>query len=175
MTADKIVEKYTAHTRFWIDELGSFSQQFFVQSQEGEWSVAQVVDHLCKTTHKCLDMAELCCDGKGEKGHISLGPAIFSFMGSFPPIKLRIKNPPKEVKGIYTPENITIKMAEKSLREAELRMQRVLPKIKNADLTIRCKHWAGGWFNAFQWFQNSEMHIKHHIRQLERIKRNSVS
>lgn len=175
MLVEKIVEKYSAHTRFWLEELKSFSPESFVQTRAGEWSVAQVVDHVCKTTHKCLDMAEKCCNGEGEKGHLGLGPAIFSFMGSFPPIKLRIKNPPKEVESIYVPEAINIETAKRTLQDAELRMHEILPKIKNADPAIRCKHWAGGWFNALQWFQNAEMHIKHHKRQLKSIKRKVIS
>lgn len=171
MSADKILESYAAHTLFWLNELERFPEGSFLQSQTGEWSLAQVVDHICKVTHKCLDMAERCCDGKGEKGHLAIGPAIFSLMGSFPPVKLRIKNPPKPVEELYLPENISRAEAEKKLKEAELRMRQALLKIKNADPGFRTEHWAGGWFNAHQWFQNAEMHLKHHIRQLKRIKK----
>lgn len=171
MDAEKITENYTAHTNRWLNELRDFSEETFVRSAPGEWSAAQVVDHICKTTHKCLDMAEQCCEGRGEKGHSGFGPALFSLMGAFPPVKLRIKNPPESVATIYSPEQITREVAAEKLREAESRMRAVLLKIKTADPAFRAKHWAGGWFNAAQWFQNAEMHIKHHFRQLKRIKK----
>lgn len=171
MKAEKIAEQYTAHTNRWLQELRHFTAETVVCSAPGEWSAAQVVDHICKTTHKCLDMAEMCCDGRGEKGHAAFGPALFSFMGSFPPVKLRIKNPPEAVAVIYAPEQLTLNDAAEKLREADERMRAVLHKIQKADPGFRAKHWAGGWFNALQWFQNAEMHSKHHFRQLNRIKK----
>lgn len=171
MMAEKIAELYSAHTNRWLQEVRGFTAETFVRSAPGEWSAAQVADHICKTTHKCLDMAEQCCEGQGEKGHSGFGPALFSLMGAFPPVKLRIKNPPEAVAAIYTPEQITPEAAAEKLLEAELRMRTVLLKIKKADPAFRAKHWAGGWFNAAQWYQNAEMHIKHHFRQLKRIKK----
>lgn len=171
MKTEKIAENYTAHTHRWLNELRHFTNESFVRSAPGEWSAAQVADHICRTTHKCLDMAEQCCDGRGEKGHAALGPALFSFMGAFPPVKLRIKNPPEAVAAVYAPEQLTLDAAAAKLQEAEARMRAVLSKIKTADPAFRAKHWAGGWFNAAQWYQNAEMHIKHHFRQLKRIKK----
>lgn len=175
MKPEKIAKQYAAHTNFWIREIKQFSVDALARSAPGEWNAAQVADHICRTTHKCLDNAEDCINGNGEKGHAAFGPAIFSLMGSFPPVKLRIKNPPEAAGTIYAPETISAEQAEEGLKKAEARMWQVLAKLRHADPDMRIKHWAGGWFNAAQWFHNAEMHIKHHKRQLKRIKKQQIN
>src|SRR5687768_14334163 len=87
MKPEKILAAYSKHTERWLRELERFTDETFVRSLPGEWSVSKVTDHICKTTRKCLDMAERCCEGKGEKGHSGFGPAVFSLMGAFPPVR----------------------------------------------------------------------------------------
>jgi hypothetical protein len=171
MKPERILSKYTEHTEQWLSEVKNFKPEDFAKPHKSGWSAAQVVDHICKTTHKCLAFAELCVQGNGEKGHAAFGPALFSLMGAFPPVKIRVKNPPKGVEDIYSPESINMEQAYESLYKALSAMQGILDKIRTSNPGMRAEHWAGGWFNALQWYHCAEMHIKHHFRQLKRIKK----
>src|SRR5688572_28810701 len=123
MKANKILSKYTQHTQRWLMELDHFTDDTFTVTKPGEWSAAQVVNHICSTTRKCVDNAILCSQNKGEKGHWGIGPAIFSAMGAFPPVKIRIKTPPPGTGKIFTPENISLSEARMQLNEALVLMQ----------------------------------------------------
>ncbi len=171
MKAADILHKYKQHTALWVQELQHFPEEAFTKSASGEWSVAQVADHLYHTTIKCVENAMLCCDGKGESGHSGFGAAVFSFMGAFPPVRLRIKNIPPNTGNIYTPVAVSKETAIANLLEAQAQMEAIAERLNNAATNIRIAHWAGGWFNALQWFHSAEMHIKHHFRQLTRIKK----
>lgn len=169
--AADILDKYKQHTARWLQELESFPEDAFAKSSPGEWSVAQVADHIHHTTFKCVENAMLCCNGKGERGRSGFGAAVFSFMGAFPPIRLRIKNIPPNTGNIYTPTAVSKETAIANLLAAQEQMEAIIAQIEAADKNIRIAHWAGGWFNALQWFHSAEMHIKHHFRQLARIKK----
>jgi|GEM_PF-4726455 hypothetical protein len=170
MNPERVLQKYKEHTQRWIHEIDTFSPDTFNQSLAGGWSTAQVIDHIAKTTSQCLQNAGLCCNGKGEKGHSGFGPAIFSLMGSFPPVRIKVKTPPKGVEHIYTPLPISQQEAKNALQQAMRQMEDILQLVQQADTSYRIAHWAGGWFNAQQWYHSAEMHIKHHFRQLKRIK-----
>lgn len=161
---------YQLHTQKWMDALQDYDETLFqIRPSDNEWSLAQVYEHIVKVTDKCIDNALLCCEGKGEKGHSGMGPALFSWMGAFPPVKLKIKKIPTGMEHIYNPMNIDKAEAETGLRAGLERMLLVLPEIEKASKDQRIKHWAGGWFNAAQWYQSAEMHIKHHFRQKKRL------
>jgi hypothetical protein len=72
---------------------------------------------------------------------------------------------------VYHPENISAEQAKESLENALRTMRSARVKVEAADPKVRLKHWAGGWFNGLQWYHNAEMHMKHHFRQLKRIKK----
>lgn len=174
MKAGAILDKYRSHTEKWLQELETFPTAMFDVHTPGQWSLAQVTDHICKTTRVCAGNAVLCSEGKGEKGHSGLGAAVFCSLGSFPPMRIHVKNIPKEREDIYLPLHITKEEACNELLAAMEYMQQCLPAVNTANKNIRIKHWAGGWFNAEQWYHCAEMHIKHHFRQLKRIKKQAI-
>lgn len=96
---------------------------------------------------------------------------IFSWMVSFPPIRLRIKKIPPGTEDIYTPRSIPKHEAIDQLKKSVDDMRRTIDTVRDCDPDVRIAHWAGGWFNAQQWIHSAEMHIKHHFRQLSRIEK----
>ncbi len=155
----------------WIDEINQFTPESFVLGYQDGWSASQVVDHIFKTSIKCVSNALLCFEAKGENGHSGFGPAIFSMMGAFPPIRIKMKNPPESVTEIYFPKKQNQSQSIVNLNNALHTMELALPRVEAANPSIRIAHWAGGWFNANQWYHCAEMHINHHFRQLKRIKK----
>jgi hypothetical protein len=166
----KIFGKYESHTRQWIDALGGYNEEtFYLKPSEEDWCMSEVYDHLIKVTDKCLSNALACAANNGETGHSGFGPAIFSLMGSFPPVKLKIKKIPARVEDIYNPNKISREQAKEGLEQALQRMKAAIPKVQQASKDHRIEHWAGGWFNGQQWYHSAEMHLKHHFRQKKRI------
>ena len=161
---------YQLHTQKWLDALQTYNDiEFQLKPSEDDWSLSQVYDHIIQVTFKCLDNALLCSEEKGEKGHSGFGPALFSWMGAFPPLKLKVKKIPQGMEHIYNPKQIERSTAIEGLNKALKKMQEALPAIEKASKDQRIKHWAGGWFNASQWYHSAEMHIKHHFRQKKRL------
>ena len=70
---------------------------------------------------------------------------------------------------MYSPAQVNKAEAEKLLLDALERMKSSIAAVQKADRNQRIAHWAGGWFNAQQWFHSCEMHLKHHFRQKKRI------
>jgi hypothetical protein len=170
MDLEKIHRQYEAHTQKWIDALGNYSDAAFASKPSQEaWSIGQVYAHLASVTEKCLQNALLCANNQGETGHSGFGPAIFSWMGSFPPVKMRIKKIPPGMEAVYAPPQIGKEEALKRLMDALQQMKTSSAAVQKADRKHRVQHWAGGWFNAHQWFHSAEMHLKHHFRQKKRI------
>lgn len=170
MKTEKIYQKYEAHTQKWISFLAEYDEKSFsVKPTTDEWSIAQVYDHITKATEKCLDNAFLCACNKGETGHNGFGAAIFSFMGAFPPLKLRIKKIPAGLENLYYPKQISKAEALMQINELLQKMKDAIPVLINADKNNRIRHWAGGWFNAIEWYHCAEMHLKHHFSQKKRI------
>jgi len=170
MDLNKILERYKNTARLFISEAAKYSGQEFAQSPGAdEWSLAQVYHHIATVTDQCLAYALQCAEGKAKNKPVAIGPAIFSMMGSFPPVKIKVKKIPGGVKHIYMPQNITKEQAVKGLEESIEKMEKARPAIQKASKSQRIEHWAGGWFNAAQWYHSAEMHIRHHLRQKKRI------
>jgi hypothetical protein len=170
MSAEEILKKYEAHTQHWLENLNEYTEENFIRKPTAnEWSISQVYSHIAEVTDKCVSNALLCAQNKGETGHAGIGPAIFSWMGSFPPVKMKIKKIPEGMETIYQPKEIDKQEAKNMLEAVLEKMKSAMEKIKSADRNQRIEHWAGGWFNALQWFQSAEMHIRHHLRQKRRI------
>lgn len=170
MHTEEIYRLYAAHTQQWADALDRYSDNAFVLKPSGsDWCMAEVYDHIVQVTAKCLENALACSRSEGETGHSGMGAALFSLMGSFPPIKLKIKQVPSGLEYIYHPQTISRQEARAGLEAALEKMKTAALQVQNSPKNIRVKHWAGGWFNAVQWYHSAEMHLKHHFRQKKRI------
>jgi hypothetical protein len=172
MNPDLILTKYESHHKTWIELVNHTDKKnYSFKPSAGEWSLSEVMDHLTQVTNKCLDNAMLCAENKGETGHSGFGPSIFSLMGSFPPVKLHIKKIPAGMEPIYQPNILSKQEALDGLSACLQRMQKMKSVVAAAGKKQRVKHWAGGWFNANQWYHSAEMHLKHHFRQFRRLKK----
>lgn len=170
MTPYKILAQFENHTHIWIKALSEYSDsEFIMKPSANEWSMSQVYNHIILVSKACIERSKLCMEGKGELGHSGFGPALFCFMGSFPPIRLKIKEIPFGLESIYNPIEISKQSAESELILVLNEMKAVSERLVISDSNMRLKHWAGGWFNANQWFHSAEMHLKHHFRQKKRL------
>ncbi len=170
MNIDLYFEKYKKTAEYLMNEADKYTENEFLTSLgEGQWSLGQMYHHIALVTDKCLTNIDGCGQGLGKQKAFALGPAIFSTMGSFPPIKMHIKKIPDSVSHLYHPEPKDIHQAITDLQQSIEKMKQYIPIVSAIEKNQRIEHWAGGWFTAAQWYQSAEMHIRHHLRQKKRI------
>jgi hypothetical protein len=136
------------------------------------WTLGQVCDHVLTISDLFLDGAEALARNRGESRPGSFFGRFICVVGSFPPI--RIKPPadlPIEFRCAAQPDSIAKEVSLERLAGVAARTNELCEAVAAAATSLRSKHPAAGWINARQWYQLSEMHMRHHLRQLRRIEK----
>ncbi|MGY0039102.1 hypothetical protein [Pedobacter sp. NJ-S-72] len=89
------------------------------------------------------------------------------FFGSFPP-KAKYKVP-KVLLG--REKKITKTAAEDFIERFLEQLNIVYSQLHLADPALKTRHPRLGYLNAEQWFRFTEIHLKHHLKQLKRIEK----
>ncbi len=157
-------------------ELDLFTlEQLQQKPAENEWSIGQVYVHLINSAlYMQLSSAEQCLS---EETQASVSPsdstsemnerknAIFA-EGSLPPIRVHVDPFPG-----YTPIQPSSKEELiQGMGEVLSRMKELEPTLAGAPEHRTIPHPGFGEMNAKEWFLLIEMHFRHHLRQLERLK-----
>ena len=163
--------KFEKTLSVYIEKLNGYTEEKFLQKpEEHSWSLGQVYVHLLlghehffmKQADKCLNQDET-VRGKGKNWN---GKIIF-FINGFPNIKFkmpkRIEVPPRQ------PENI--EYVKLKLERAAEQALSIASRLDSYDKNEKTKHPAFGYFNAKEWYRMSEMHFRHHLRQLKRTEK----
>ena len=172
MKTTEILVRIEELTHHYLDELQQLSiEQLKLQPNENEWSLGQLYLHLVKTAlymqigniDKCRSQSANAVDPVGEK--TEAGVAVFT-LGGFPPERIKVPASPQ-----YTPEQPTSKQQIIDGMQTVLqRMKGIEPLLE--DISPRCTslHPRLGALNAKEWFALIEMHYRHHLLQLDRLK-----
>jgi hypothetical protein len=146
-------------------------EQLLAKPNEEEWSIGQMYMHLIQSAQfmhlhnvdQCLNGSEAVLRNTGEK--TDNGRAAFE-LGSFPPIRIRVPASPQ-----YTPQQPDSKeQLMEGLRGVVERMKRTEIALSQAPEGNRIVHPGFGALNATEWFLLVEMHYRHHLLQLERLR-----
>ncbi|MFD1270584.1 DinB family protein [Paenibacillus motobuensis] len=147
-------------------------KQLLKKTNEEDWSIGQMYKHLIQSAQfmhlqhvdQCLAESNETLAHEEEK--TEQGRAVFE-QGSFPPIRIRVPASPQ-----YTPQQPESKEElMEGLQSVVERMRRTEPALCQASLRHKILHPAFGPLNAKEWFLLVEMHYRHHLLQLERLKR----
>lgn len=163
--------KFEETLTVYLDKLKHYTEeQFLRKPSEDSWSIGQVYVHvLLGNEHFFLAQVEKCLSKdetkKGRK--MKIGGKVVFLINGFPNIKFKmpksVEVPPRQ------PENIAY-VREKLDRALEL-VKDIDTRLSDFDTNEKTKHPAFGYLNAREWYRMSEMHFRHHVRQLERIER----
>ncbi|MED4571655.1 DinB family protein [Brevibacillus agri] len=163
------LEKVTAH---YLQELEAFSmEQLHKKPSEDEWSLGQMYVHLIQTAlHMQIPNIEKCQAGGpevnmpgAEMGEI--GKGIFA-QGSLPPIRIKIPASRE-----YTPAQPSSKEELGNGMQTVLeRMHELAPTLDEIPAHHKVEHPGFGPLAAKEWFALVEMHYRHHLHQLNRLK-----
>lgn len=141
---------------------------FNVTPPGGGWSYAEVYAHILQSTLGASIALEKCtlsnCKPTNKTPNL-LGRLVLLF-NRFPPFKIK---EPKPVTEKLPALKITKEAAKNLLIKCRQRMDLVMPLLYNAGHHGRIAHPRLGMFNAKQWLKFIRIHLKHHLKQLQRI------
>ena len=133
----------------------------------GGWSYSEVYSHIFDASLLSLIALNNSITGKGENKPTHFIVRLILLLGSLPPAQ-NYKVPQRiadRVKKISKTEALDF------ILEFETALETAYPAIPRADLQLKTKHPRLGYLNANQWLRFIEIHLKHHLKQLERIEK----
>lgn len=154
---------------FYAQKLQNYSdQQFNFKQSPDIWSLAEMYDHICKSSsHFFLANLVRCLEErKGQEGGEmnKNGLNVISY-NSFPPIKF--KQPASTVTAkVETGSQEDYKKYLHTLIES---MKSTVSKMPEVPTDYKTFHPAFDWLNSHEWLQMLDIHTRHHLRQLEEL------
>ncbi|WMT43506.1 DinB family protein [Paenibacillus sp. D2_2] len=171
-STQEALQEFEATVERYLLELDNLDlKQTLQKPNEEEWSIGQMYMHLIQSAQymqlqhvdQCLTESNETLAHEEEK--TEQGRIIFE-QGSFPPIRIRVPASPQ-----YTPQQPESKeQLTEGLHSVVERMRRTEPALSQASLRHKIAHPRFGALNAKEWFLLVEMHYRHHLSQLERLK-----
>lgn len=157
----KIVASYRA-------KLAQMDEDDFTRTPPiGGWSYSEVYSHIFDASLLSLMALYKTNKGEGEDQPTLFGVRLILFFGSFPPAQ-KYKVPERLVSRV---KKISKPAAEQFITDFELQLAKHYPQIAEANPNSRVKHPRMGYLNSRQWLRFIEIHLKHHLKQLDRIQR----
>jgi hypothetical protein len=143
-----------------IDDL-----KFQQQKEDGSWSYSEVYQHIFDLSILSLAALDKCLSGEGESKKTHWVPRLILFFGRFPPA-MKFKVPETLAPRV---RKITREQASNMIDTFLEQLEPYGKKVALADPDVKTPHPRLGYFNAAQWLRFIEIHLKHHLKQLNRI------
>jgi hypothetical protein len=160
----RAIETAFDNYREWLDTI---TDELFTETPSGGgWSAAEVYSHVMKATLRSSIAMERCAHSNCPPTNqgLSIQGRFTLLFGCFPPVRI------KSLDGIIV-EKISKEDARNLIIKCRQRVETIMPLIANAPADVRYKHPRLGMLNARQWFRFTRIHLQHHLKQLEQIKR----
>ena len=139
--------------------------KFHLSPADGGWSYAEVYAHIFDLSILSLEAIERCLTGEAKQGKTPFITRAILFFGAFPPaMKFKV---PKQFESRV--RKISSAEAAALIAEFERKLQPYAEKLKTAVPERKIAHPRLGYLNALQWLRFIEIHLKHHLKQLNRI------
>ncbi|MEH7400602.1 DinB family protein [Gottfriedia acidiceleris] len=172
MSTIEAFQRFKVLAFLYLGELDNFSiEQLKRQPSEDEWSIGQMYQHLINSAlymhlrniEYCIMQSKDAMVSQMEKTRE--GAAIFEQNG-FPSVRIKVPPSPQ-----YTPEQPESKeQLIQGLNTVIHRMEETEPRLEKAPKQNTVSHPRFGALNAKEWFLLIEMHFRHHLLQLDRLK-----
>lgn len=163
-TIDEALDNYRA-------QLDTIPDDVFTETPpDGGWSYAEVYSHIMQATLASLVALERCTQRVGDantKG-INLTGRFVLLFERFPPVKIKV---PRKVDEKFPATKISKEEARNLIVKCRTRINDMMLHIKEAAPGARTKHPRLGMLNAGQWLKFTRIHLEHHLKQLDRIRK----
>lgn len=131
------------------------------------WSYSEVYSHIFDSSLLSLIALSHAATGKGEDKPTHFVVKLILFFGAFPPAQ-KYKVPKRLIERV---KKISKTEASDFILTVEKVLEEYYPLMANAKTNCKTKHPRLGYLNANQWLRFIEIHLKHHLKQLERIEK----
>lgn len=163
-TQEKI-DKLFSH---YIQELDRYSDtQFEHKENANTWSLAQMYDHIYNAStffmynlNNCLQHKK----GNTEGGKTPMGEMLYKY-GSFP--KQKFQQPKEWTSG--APSSKTREECKQLWAELQKQLIDIGKLIENDTNNYKTHHVIFGMLNSLEWYQQIEMHTRHHLHQKKEL------
>jgi len=168
MTAAKIKASIHKIVDAYKSKLSRYSEDIFQTTPPiSGWSYSEVYSHIFDSSLLSLIALECAASGKGENKPTHFIVKLILVLGALPPAK-KYKVPKRLAERV---QKISKTEALDFILEFEKGLDDNYPIIANAKAVCKTKHPRLGYLNARQWLRFIEIHLKHHLKQLERIEK----
>jgi hypothetical protein len=150
----------------WLSFLNHYTlPQLLLKPSPTSWSLGQVYMHLIENTDWFFDQVRTClsCNDNTHKEASAAGKKML-LNNAFPDI--RMEGPPDND---HTPQPKSKKEIINALTRQKAEIAVIAEAIRTAKFKGKTKHPGLQYFNANEWFQFAEMHLRHHLRQKSRL------
>jgi len=165
LPASDIINNFNKTIIIWIEALKHYSLENLQQRPSTtEWSLGQVYQHIIDDTKFFVQQVQFCLASNAntdEQMHTDARRMLAA--NSFPAMKLT--NPNNDI-NMPQPGNKLILLQELATIKNEVNSFTIQAL---ETCTGKAKHPGLGYFTALEWLQFAEMHLRHHLRQKERI------
>ena len=143
---------------------------FDITPPNGGWSCAEVYSHIMQASIASTIPMERCTHGtaKSTNKKLNFWGCYVLLFGSFPPVKTKV--PPK-VEALMPITKISKEEARNLIIKCRKRFDEIVILINTTPSVRRSKHPRLGMLTASQWFKFIRIHLQHHLKQLQRIKK----
>ncbi len=161
-----LVEDFNHTIDTWIKELEPYKlEQLCVKPAPDSWSLGQLYMHLIESTHYFIEQIKICLASNENALGEALPQAREMFHNNaFPDIL--IEGPPSNA---LTPNPESKKQIELALMDLKEEVRQIETLITHSPFKGKTRHPGLKYFNAGEWLQFAEMHLRHHLRQKDRI------
>ncbi|MBO9674943.1 MAG: DinB family protein [Sphingobacteriaceae bacterium] len=168
MRAAKIKASIHRTVDAYKSKLSAYADDVFQQQPPiAGWSYSEVYSHIFDSSLLSLRAVDHAAKGKGEDKPTAFAVRLILLLGALPPAR-QYKMPERlagRVKKISKIEALDL------ILEFEEALDDNYPSVGLANANCKIKHPRLGYLNAKQWLRFIEIHLKHHLKQLERIEK----
>jgi hypothetical protein len=152
-------------------QIDAIPDELFTETPPGGgWSYAEVYSHILQATLGACIAMERCTSNncKPEPKGLNLIGRFVMLAGRFPPVRIKV---PESVTARMPALKIDKEEAKNLLVKCRKRINDLAPNLIDASMVVRHRHPRLGAMNAEQWFKFIRIHLEHHIKQLQRIRK----
>jgi hypothetical protein len=142
-------------------------ERFAITPPIGGWSYSEVYSHIFDASLLSLLALQKAAMGEGKESPTHFAVKLILFFGSLPPGK-KYKVPKQLEERV---KKISKLEAEEFITAFEIKLAELYPTLEQADPKSKTKHPRMGYLNAAHWLRFIEVHLKHHLKQLQRIEK----
>ena len=162
-----LIDDFNNTIDIWINTIQQYSfEELCKQPGENNWSIGQVCVHLINDTSWFIEQIKICLLND-DNAHETMAPFAQNIFqnNSFP--DERLTNPANA--------NMLQPSGKENLIQAFIHLKRdmndVAEQIANKKSKGKTKHPGFNYFNANEWLQFAEMHLRHHLSQKKKIEK----